>query len=106
MRVALRVLVFEFALWWAMVLAGSARVAVQVYPFVTHSLRPLLRGRAWRVSLGLMIGIPVVAGWPALFLPVQAEYAAGDWLKIAIPWWIVVGALSAEILVARLAANT
>jgi hypothetical protein len=106
MRLALRVLFFEFALWWAMVLAGSARVAVQIGPFVTHSLKPRLRSRAWRAGLGLMIGIPVVAGWPALFLPVQGEYAAGDWLKIAIPWWVVVGALSAEILLARLAAES
>jgi hypothetical protein len=106
MRVALRVLFFEFALWWAMVLAGSARVAVQICPFVTRSLKPRLQSRACRVGLGLMIGIPVVAGWPALFLPVQAEYAAGDWLKIAIPWWIVIGALSAEILLARLAAES
>jgi hypothetical protein len=106
MRLALRVLFFEFALWWAMVLAGSARVAVQIGPFVTQSLKPRLQSRACRVGLRLMIGIPVVAGWPALFLPVQAEYAAGDWLKIAIPWWIVIGALSAEILLARLAADT
>jgi hypothetical protein len=106
MRLALRVLFFEFALWWTMVLAGSARVAVQICPFVTHSLKPRLRSRTWRRGLGLMIAIPVVAGWPALFLPDQAEYAAGDWLKIAIPWWVVVGALSAEILLARLVAES
>lgn len=106
MRLVLRVLFFEFALSWAMVLAGSARVAMQIWPFVRHSLRVRPRGRAWRVGLGLMIAIPVVAGWQALFLPAQAEYAAGDWLKIAIPWWILIGVLGAEMLAARLTADT
>jgi hypothetical protein len=106
MRLMLRVLFFEFALSWAMVLAGSARVARQISPFVRHALTTRLRGRAWRAGLGLTIAVPVVAGWPALFLPAQAEYAAGDWLKIAIPWWILIGVLGAEILAARLTADT
>jgi len=53
-----------------------------------------------------MIAIPVVADWPVLFLPTQAGYAAGDWLKIAIPWWILVGVRGAQMLMARLATDT
>jgi hypothetical protein len=105
MRIALRVLFFEFALSWAMVLAGSARVAMRICPFVTGSLKARVGSRAWRVGLGLAIAVPVVAGWPALFLPAQAQYAGGDWLKIAIPWWVLIGALSAQMLAARLTAD-
>jgi hypothetical protein len=106
MRLVLRVLFVEFALSWAMVLAGSVRVARQIWPFVKRSLTTPLQSRAWRVGLGLMIAIPVVAGWPALFVPAQARYAAGNWLKIAIPWWILIGVLGAEILAAGLTADT
>jgi len=106
MRLVLRVLFVEFAVSWAMVLAGSAHVAMQIWPFVKRPLKIRLQSRAWRVGLGLMIAVPVVAGWPALFLPAQAEYAAGDWLKIAIPWWVLIGVLGAELLVARLTTDT
>jgi hypothetical protein len=106
MRLVLRVLFFEFALSWAMMLAGTAHVVMQVSPFVRHSVLGRLRGRGWRVGLGLVIGFPVAAGWPALFLPTEAQNAAGDWLKIAIPWWILLGVLSAQVLAARLTANT
>jgi hypothetical protein len=105
MRLVLRVLFFEFALSWAMVLAGTGHVAMQTWPFVKRSLKTRLQSRTWRVGLGLTIAIPVVAGWPALLLPTQARYAGGDWLKIAIPWWVLIGALGAEMLVARLAAD-
>jgi hypothetical protein len=102
MRLVLRVLFVEFALSWAMVLAGSAHVARQIWPFVARSLKTRFRSRAWRTGLGLVVAIPAVAGWPALFLPAQAEYAGGNWLKIAVPWWVLIGALGAELLVARL----
>jgi hypothetical protein len=39
-------------------------------------------------------------------VPAQARYAAGNWLKIAIPWWILIGVLGAEILAAGLTADT
>lgn len=100
MRVVLRVLFCEFALSWALVLAGSIRVANQIWPFTRQSLKAGLRSRAWRVSIGLLVAMPVVAGWPALFIPSQAENAAGDWLKIAIPWWVLIGALGAHLLAA------
>jgi len=101
MRLVLRVLFVEFALSWAMVLAGSVHAAAQIWPFARQSLAAGFRSRAWRVGLGLLVAVPVVAGWPALFLPTQAQNAAGDWLKIAIPWWILLGALGAQLLVAR-----
>lgn len=89
-----------------MVLAGSIHVALPIRPFVKRSLKTRLQSRAWRVGLGLMMAIPVVAGWPVLFLPAQAGYAAGDWLKIAIPWWILVGVRGAQMLVAGLTTDT
>jgi hypothetical protein len=52
-----------------------------------------------------MIAIPVIAGWPALFLPTQAENAAGDWLTIAIPWWILIGVLGLRMFALRLTAD-
>lgn len=103
MRLVLRVLFFEFALSWAMVLAGPVRVAWQMVQFARQSARR--RRRAWRLGLSLLVAIPVVAGWPALFLPVQAEDAAGNWLKIAIPWWILIGALGAQAVAVRLTAD-
>jgi len=103
MRLVLRVLFVEFALSWAMVLAGAVRVAAQIWPFARQSLAAGFQNRAWRVSLGLLVAVPVAAGWPALFLPAQAQGAAGDWLKIAIPWWILLGALGAQLLAARFA---
>lgn len=105
MRVLLRVLFVEFALSWAMLLAGLAHAAMQVWPFVSSSLKTRLPGRGWRTGLGLAIAIPVVAGWPALLMPTQAQDAGGNWLKIAIPWWVLIGALGAEMLAARLTAD-
>jgi hypothetical protein len=105
MRLVLRVLLFEFVLSWAMMLAGSIRVATQICAVAAHPLQACFRRRGWRVGLGLTIAIPVVAGWPALFLPTQAEYASGDWLAIAIPWWVVIGTLGAEMLAVRLMAR-
>jgi hypothetical protein len=104
MRLVLRVLLFEFALAWAMVLAGSVRLALQVWPFVAGAARAGLRRRTWRVGGAVLAGLPVVAGWPALFLPTQAESTAGDWLKVAIPWWLMIGALGVQVFLAKLAA--
>ncbi|MGE5289483.1 MAG: hypothetical protein ACM3ML_20245 [Micromonosporaceae bacterium] len=101
MRVVMRVLFFEFALSWALLLAGWIRVAVQIWPFVMGTLKAGFRGRAWRVGLGLLVGLPVVAGWPVLLWPVQAEYMHGDWLKMAIPWWVLIGAVGSLLLATK-----
>ena len=101
----LRVLFFEFALSWVMVLAGCVRVAAQMWPLVRPPLTAGFRSRAWRMRLGLLVAGPVVAGWPALFLPSQGQDLGWDWLNIAIPWWIIVGMLGAHLLVVRLTSS-
>src|SRR5215469_3847872 len=84
MRLVVRFLLAEFALAWAIVLAGSVRVAVQMWPFVVNALPAGLRGRRWRRGLGLLVGIPIVVGWPLLFWPAQAEHQYQYWFKLAV----------------------
>ena len=101
MRVVLRVLIFEFSLAWALLLAGSARVAAQVWPFFAHALTAGWRDR-WRLRVGLSIGIPVAAGWPLLFWLGQAQNGYQRWLPaIAIPWWILLAVYGLRLLLAR-----
>ena len=101
MRVVLRVLIFEFSLAWALVLAGSMRVAAQVWPFLAQALAAGWRDR-WRVRVGLLIGIPIAAGWPLLFWRGQAQNGYQGWLQaIAIPWWILLGVYGLRLLLAR-----
>jgi hypothetical protein len=96
MRLVLRILLFECASSWAMLLAGYVRVARQIWPFATAGFR----GRNWRVGLGLVIGLPIVAGWPAMFLARGlATSTHGDWLNLAIPWWLMIGAAGSMVLV-------
>jgi hypothetical protein len=97
MRLVMRVLFFESALSWLIVLAGSIRVVAQVWPFAVDTLKAGFRGRAWRVGLGLL----VVAGWPVLLSLVLAKYTSGDWLKVAAFWWLLTGALGCLLLVAK-----
>ncbi len=99
MRLVLRVLFVECALSWAMLLAGYVRVAWQIWPFATAGFR----GRNWRLGLGLLIGLPVAAGWPAMFLSSSlARSTHGNWLNLAIPWWITIGAAGLVLLIAKL----
>ncbi len=103
MRLVVRILFFEFSLAWAMMLAGSIHVGLQVWPFLANPLRACLR--AWRLCLGLLIGFPVIAGWPLLFWLRQAQPGYRAWLQgIAIPWWIVLGVTGLMILIARISA--
>jgi hypothetical protein len=81
MRLVLRYLLIEFSLAWAMVLAGFIRAGVQIWPFFANSLRAGLRRRRWRLCLGLLIGLPVVAGWPLLFSLAQARPGYEAWLQ-------------------------
>jgi hypothetical protein len=110
MRLVMRVLLFEFTVSSALLLAGWIRVAVQVWPFAMDSLKAGFVGRAWaraggrtlRAGLGLLVGLPVVAGWPVLLSPVLAKYASGDWLAIAAVWWVLAGAVGALLLAAKI----
>lgn len=96
MRLVLRVLFVECALSWVLLLAGYVRVAQQIWPFATAPFR----GRNWRVGLGLLVGLPVVAGWPAMFAARGvAVYTGGDWLNLAIPWWVLIGTGGSLVLV-------
>jgi uncharacterized protein YqgC (DUF456 family) len=111
MRLVLRVLLFEFTVSSALLLAGWIRVAVQVWPFAMDSLKAGFGGRTWgrtwartwRAGLGLLIGLPVVGGWPVLLSPVLGKYTSGDWLTIAILWWVLAGAIGALLLAAKVA---
>jgi hypothetical protein len=97
MRLVLRVLFVECALSWVLLLAGYVRVAKQIWPFATAPFR----GRNWRVGLGLLVGLPVVAGWPAMFAARGvAVSTGGDWLNLAIPWWVLIGTGGSLVLVA------
>jgi hypothetical protein len=94
-------LLFEFSLAWALLLAGSVRVAAQLWPFSTQTIGAGWRDR-WRVRTGLLVGIPIAAGWPLLFWLGQARNGYQDWLQaIAFPWWIVFGVFGLRLLLAR-----
>lgn len=96
MRLVLRILLFECAASWAMLLAGYVRVARQIWPYATARFR----GRNWRVGLGLLVGLPIVAGWPVMFLARGLGTSThGDWLNLAIPWWVMIGAAGSVVLV-------
>ena len=101
MRFVVRVLVLEFSLSWAMILAGAARVGVQIWPFFADSLAAAFRSRALRVCLGLLIGIPVVVGWPLLFRLVQAQHTYRVWWDFAVLWWVLLGGCSGLVLLVR-----
>jgi hypothetical protein len=103
MRLALRFLFFDFALSWMMVLAGWARVAVRVRPFLMGTLSARFGRRAWRAGLGLLVGLPVVLGWPLVFRSTSMwqAHAHPDWLKVAIPWWLIVGGCGLAVAVAK-----
>jgi hypothetical protein len=106
MRLVMRVLLFEFTLSSVLLLAGWVRVAIQVWPFAMDSLKARFGGRAWsrtwRAVLGLLVGLPVVVGWPVLLAPVLAKYTSGDWLTLAAVWWVLAGAVGALLLAAKI----
>ncbi len=99
MRVVLRILLVEFSAAWVLVVAGMLRTGLQVVPLFAGTLATTGRRVGWRVSLGVLIGVPVVAGWPLLFWLIQTESGYHAWMKgIAIPWWIVVGCCGVVVL--------
>ena len=102
MRLVVRFLLFEVSLAWALFLAGSVRVGLQICPFLGEALARCLR--AWRLGLGLAIGFPVAAGWPLLVWFRQPGYRS--WLQgIAIPWWIVLGVTALMILITKVSSE-
>jgi hypothetical protein len=104
MRLVVRFLLVEFSLAWGLVLAGSVRVALQIWPFLGSALTAFLR--AWRLGLGLAIGFPVAAGWPLLFWLRQAQPGYRIWLQgVAIPWWIVLGVTALMALIAKVSSE-
>lgn len=101
MRLVIRFLLFEFTLAWGLVLAGSVRVGLQIWPFLGNLLMACLR--AWRLCLGLAIGFPVLAGWPLLFWFRQVQPGYRNWLQgMAIPWWIVLGVTALMVLITKI----
>lgn len=101
MRLVMRILIFESVLTWAMILAGWVRIGFQVAPFALQRLKVGSLGRICRVGLGLLIGLPIGVGWPVLMSPALAMYTSGDWLKLAVIWWVIVGAVGLVFLVAK-----
>ncbi len=104
MRLVVRFLLLEFSLAWAMMLAGSIHVGMQVWPFFANTLKSCLR--AWRVCLGVGIGFFVMAGWPLLFWLRRGQPGYPAWMQgIAIPWWIVLGVTGLMVLIVRISAS-
>jgi hypothetical protein len=101
MRLVLRVLFFEFALSWAAVVAGCARVAVQIWPHVKEPLKAGFRSRALREGLGIAVGLAIVGGWPALLSPIHSG-TPGDWLAVAEPWWAIATPVCAVMLATKI----
>ena len=100
MRLVVRFLLVEFSLAWALVLAGSVRVSLQIWPFLGAALSACLR--AWRLGLALAIGFPA-AGWPLLFWLRQDQPGYRLWLQgIAIPYWIVLGVTALMVLITKI----
>lgn len=83
-------------LWrvWAQVAAESVSVGARFWPLVGGAI--VAAARARRACLAVLIGVPVVAGWPLLY-----RTQPGDWLHIAVPWWILLGVTGLMIAGAR-----
>jgi hypothetical protein len=105
MRVVLRALLVESLLSWAMVIAGAVRTGAQMWSFAADSVAAAVRSRAVRVGLGLVVGVPVVVGWPLLFRFVRAQHVYQVWFSVAVWWWVLLGGTGAFVaLAARVSA--
>jgi hypothetical protein len=103
MRLVVRFLLVEFSLAWALVLAGSIRAGLQIWPFLGTALTACLR--AWRLGLALAIGFPA-AGWPLLFWLRENQPGYRMWLQgIAIPYWIVLGVTALMVLITKISSE-
>lgn len=100
MRFVVRFLLVEFSLAWGLVLAGSVRAGLQIWPFLGSAFTACLR--AWRLALVLAVGFPA-AGWPLLFWLREAQPGYRAWLQgIAIPYWIVLGVTALMVLITKI----
>lgn len=99
MRVVVRFLFIGSWLAWARLTSMLIGAGVRFWPGLARMIMACVR--AWRVTLAVLIGVPVSVGWPLLFWLVQAEPEYKKWLQgIAIPWWIVLGVTGLLVLVA------
>jgi hypothetical protein len=100
MRLVVRVLLVESLLSWGIVLAGAVRAGVQVWSFLAETLAAAFRSRALRMGLGLLIGVPVVVGWPLLFRFVRAQHVYQVWFNVAVWWWVLLAGTGAFVALA------
>ena len=100
MRLVVRVLLVESLLSWGMVLAGAVRTGLQIWSFSVDSVAAAFRSRALRMGLGLLIGVPVVVGWPLLFRFERAQHMYQLWFNVALWWWVLLGGTGAFVALA------
>jgi hypothetical protein len=105
MRLMVRILLAESLLSWGMVVAGALRTGAQMWTFFTDSVTAAFRSRALRMGLGLLIGVPVVVGWPLLFRFVRAQHVYQVWFNVALWWWVLLGGLGAFVALAAKAST-
>ncbi len=56
--------------------------------------------------VSLITGL-IIVGWPLLFWPLQSQREFHRWLPgLAIPWWVVVGAVALVVTMARAVGRT
>jgi hypothetical protein len=103
MRFVVRFLLVEFSVAWGLVLAGSVRAGLQIWPFLGSAVTACLR--AWRLGLALAIGFPA-AGWPLLFWLREDQPGYRMWLQgLAIPYWIVLGVTALMVLITKISSE-
>ena len=100
MRLVVRILLAESLLSWGMVVAGALRTGAQMWSFFTESVMAAFRSRALRIGLGLLIGVPIVVGWPLLFRLVRAQRVYQVWFNVALWWWVLLGGLGLFVALA------
>ena len=105
MRLVLRVLLIESLLSWGMVLAGAVRTGLQIWSFSMDSVAAAFQSRALRMGLGLLIGVPIVVGWPLLFRFVRAQHVYQLWFDVALWWWVLLGGTGAFVALAASAST-
>ena len=105
MRLVVRILLAESLLSWGMVVAGALRTGAQMWSIITDSVTAAFRSRALRMGLGLLIGVPVVVGWPLLFQFVRAQNVYQVWFNVALWWWVLLGGLGAFVALAAKAST-